>query len=274
MDIEQLTKHQIILLTLLVSFVTSIATGIVTVSLMGQAPPGVTKIVNQIVEHTVETVAPSQTQGAAAATTEKTVVVKDDDLAAQSISTVQKSVVRITKAGGKDLIARGVIIDAKGTTLTDSAALSASGADAFDAILASGERVSVAKVNISTSSPIATITLSLGTTTGSSPAKIGTPSNLKLGQSVIRIGGMGSDTVGNGVVASLPKQEDGSLSTVEATVSATTPGSILISIFGEVIGIATGTASLTGSDFYSIPNISESTGAVAPKATADTSSQS
>ena len=30
MDIEHLTKHQIVLLTLLVSFVTSIATGIVT----------------------------------------------------------------------------------------------------------------------------------------------------------------------------------------------------------------------------------------------------
>ncbi len=208
MDIEQLTKHQIILLTLLVSFVTSMATGIVTVSLMGQAPPGVTKIVNQIVEHTVETVAPSQALGAAAATTEKTVVVKDDDLAAQSISTVQKSVVRITKAGGKDLIARGVIIDAKGTTLTDAAALSASG-DAFEAILASGERVAVSKVSISTSSPIATITLALGTTTGSSPAKLGSASSLKLGQSVIRIGGMGSDTVGNGVVASLPKESDG-----------------------------------------------------------------
>ena len=34
MDLEKLTKHQTVLLTLLVSFVTSIATGIVTVGLL------------------------------------------------------------------------------------------------------------------------------------------------------------------------------------------------------------------------------------------------
>jgi len=273
MDIEQLTKHQIVLLTLLVSFVTSIATGIVTVSLMDQAPAGVTKIVNQIVEHTVETVAP-QTQGAAAATatTEKTVVVKDDDLAAQSIASAQKAIVRITASGGKDLIARGVIIDSKGTALTDSSALAASGAASFDAILSSGERVAVSKVSTATTSPIATLTLAVGTSTGYAPAKMGSASNLKLGQSVIRIGGVGSDTVGNGVVASLPKDEAGSQTQIEATVSSATPGSILITLFGEIIGMTTGTASLTGADFYSILNPIHADSA--PSKPAATSSQS
>ena len=80
MDIEHLSKHQIVLLAFLVSFVSSIVTGIVTVTLLGQAPPGVTKTINQIVERTVQTVVPA-TQGAAATTvTQKTVVVKDDDL--------------------------------------------------------------------------------------------------------------------------------------------------------------------------------------------------
>src|ERR1700754_2442019 len=100
MDLEHLTKHQIVLLTLLVSFVTSIATGIVTVSLVNQAPSGVTRTINQIVEHTVEKVVPS-TQGASAGlgithtVPEKTVVVKDDDLAAQSIAAMQQSLVRV-----------------------------------------------------------------------------------------------------------------------------------------------------------------------------------
>ena len=50
MDMEELSKSQIILLTLLVSFVTSIATGIVTVSLMNQAPPAIAQTVNRIIE--------------------------------------------------------------------------------------------------------------------------------------------------------------------------------------------------------------------------------
>ncbi len=252
MDIEQLTKHQIILLTLLVSFVTSIATGIVTVSLMDQAPPGVTKVINQIVEHTVEKVVPAE-QGAAVATvtTEKTVVVKDDDLVTQSINSVQKSIVRITVSGSKELLARGVIIDAKGTALTDASALSGSAGTSFEAILASGDRVPVSNVVLSTSSPIAVLTLAVGTSTGFAPAALGNVANLKLGQSVIRIGGVGSDTVGGGVIASLPRKDDGTQSLIQSSVGAATPGSLLITLFGEVIGITTGDASLTGPDFYS-----------------------
>ena len=53
-----LDNKQIILLTLLVSFVTSIATGIVTVTLLEQVPKGVTQTINRVVEKTVETIIP------------------------------------------------------------------------------------------------------------------------------------------------------------------------------------------------------------------------
>jgi len=234
MDLEKLTKHQILLLTLLVSFVTSIATGIVTVSLMDQAPEGVTKIINQVVERTVETVVPS-TQGAAVAT-EKTVVVKQDELVPQSIAAVQKSVVRIVARGSDQLVARGIIIDSKGTTITDGAALAGAQGGQFEAILPSGIRVP-ATLRGDLKAEIVQVDLTLGTSTGFVPATFADSSKLTLGQTVLRIGGIGADSVGEGVVAALPT--DANKDVIYASVSSATPGSVLITIFGEIIGMST-----------------------------------
>ena len=90
---EDLNKNQIILLTLLVSFVTSIATGIMTVSLLQEAPLEITRNIDRIVEKTIETVTP-----ATVVTPQKeitTVVVKEEDLIIDSINKNLKSVVRI-----------------------------------------------------------------------------------------------------------------------------------------------------------------------------------
>lgn len=56
MDINELNKKQLILLTLLVTFVVSIGTGIVTVSLMKQMPPTVPQTINNVIQRTIEKV--------------------------------------------------------------------------------------------------------------------------------------------------------------------------------------------------------------------------
>lgn len=252
MDLEQLTKHQIVLLTLLVSFMTSIATGIVTVSLMDQAPPAVTRTINQIVEHTVEKVVPTS-QGAAAVTTVKTVVVKDDDLAAQSIASVQKSIIRIVGKGDDLLLARGVIVGKDGAAITDKQALLDSGYTQFEAILASDERVPVSIVKGQhASSSIALLSVSVGTSTGFLPAPLVEQSKLKLGARVIRIGGTGTDIVGEGIIAALPTKDS---SQVQTTVTSTIPGSVIMNLFGEIIGLVTSDSALDGSTFYTLATV-------------------
>jgi hypothetical protein len=59
MDIKDLNKSQLILLAVLLSFVTSIATGITTVTLMQQAPASVVVPVTRIIRETVEKIVPA-----------------------------------------------------------------------------------------------------------------------------------------------------------------------------------------------------------------------
>ncbi len=56
MDIKELNKTQLILLSLLITFVVSIATGIVTVSLMQQMPKSVPQTINNVIQRTIEKV--------------------------------------------------------------------------------------------------------------------------------------------------------------------------------------------------------------------------
>ena len=129
MDMEHLNKSQIVLLTLLVSFVTSIATGIVTVSLMDQAPPIVAATVNRVIEKTVETVTavPSGQPAAAAETIisrEKTIIVSESEQIAKAVESVSPSIVRLyTSSEEPAFLALGVVIDSNGTIATDSSAL-------------------------------------------------------------------------------------------------------------------------------------------------------
>lgn len=246
MDLENLTKHQIILLTLLVSFITSMATGIVTVSLMDQAPKSVTRTINQIVEHTVQAVVPSSQNTPLAS--QKTIVVKDEDLIAQTIATVQKSIIKIVARGSEEVLARGVMIS-RSTALTDKAALESAGVIEFDAMLQNGTRVPlVVQIGQGTTTPFLLVTLPSTSTSTILPLPLSDVSKVHLGQSVLRISGKSVDNVGEGVVAMLPQ----TTGLIEASVNATTQGSVLVTQFGELVGMTTSASLTQSSDMYSI----------------------
>lgn len=93
MDLNDLNNHQFILLVIMVSFITSMATGIVTVTLMDEAPPNVIKTVNRIVERTVETVVKEpETQTATAKQIVEQVVVDERVALEDVISSVEEGV--------------------------------------------------------------------------------------------------------------------------------------------------------------------------------------
>ncbi len=94
MDINDLNKSQLILLAILLSFITSIATGITTVTLMEQAPSSVTVPINRVIQNTVEKIV--QVPGN---TTTNTVVVKEEDLVVDAIDKNQSAIFSISRDG-------------------------------------------------------------------------------------------------------------------------------------------------------------------------------
>ena len=120
---ENLNKQQLILLALLVSFVTSIATGIVTVSLMDQAPAGVTQTINRVVEKTIERVVQAPSQAAAVVT--KEVIITEQDLITEAIEKNIGGVVKIKLALAPQTTGTfaglGVVVSASGVIVADNA---------------------------------------------------------------------------------------------------------------------------------------------------------
>ena len=242
MDIEELSKVQLILLALLVSFVTSIATGIVTVSLMSQAPPVIAQTVNRVIERTIETVASTTPRGQTAATVitqEKTVVVKETDLISQAVGKATPSVVRIFDTDSDPEIFLGLgVVFGEATILTDIGALGTM-ADAHIQ-LSDGSRVRAFVTSRDTDSGIAY--LSAATTTSEGKAVTWTPIAISadqpvLGESVVMLAGKTTMRISDGIITSLGVTSH----TVDTSISgdAILPGSPLIDTTGSLIGIST-----------------------------------
>ena len=238
MDIEHLSKTQIVLLALLCTFVASIATGIVTVALLAQAPPAVTQTVNHIIQRTVETVAP--TTGSPTTVKETTVVVKEDELLSTSIANAfsKLGVVHETKATSSPVVALGVPVGS--VLLTDASAVTGTHAVEIGGVALTYE--------LDTTFPevgVAVLTLVEGKTPPS--ARIGDTAQLKLGQSVVVLPSASGARVGIGAITArytLGRIGDGEGQVVVRAIDTNIGGKIaggapLLNAFGDVVGIST-----------------------------------
>jgi len=247
MNIETLTKSQIVLLTLLVSFVTSIATGIVTVALMDQAPPAITQTINRVVEHTVERIVPAQTQTAAAAspkivntTTEKTVIVKESEAIAQAVAIASPSVVRIVPIMNERPapIVLGVMVSSKGV-VTDGALLR-SGVS-YAAILPDGSDIQLKSLAESSDGLVLLSVSEVSTTTPAfKPIAIGRSEQVQLGQTVVALTGLRTSIIASGIVTSLGGSSSSTTPVrMDTSIEGSTlaPGTLLIDTDGALIGM-------------------------------------
>lgn len=260
---EKLTKQQIVLVTLLVSFVTSIATGIVTVALMDQAPAGVTQTINRVVERTIEKiVTPPTNNNAAAVITRETVVVKEDDKIVESVDKNKNSIVRIYTdmensgdVAARTFIGLGTIVSKEGLIVTGDVFADQRGKYQVTLDNAKFYNVTILPRKEGNQFYFLKIIQDEKNPVSFTPVTISDSDVLKLGQTVIAWGGQTQNSVSTGIVSSLVDVE-GKVANASstATSTATTPreivaintnvnladslsGGPLLNLYGEVVGI-------------------------------------
>jgi hypothetical protein len=250
---EDLNKTQLILLTLLVSFVTSIATGIITVSLLQEAPANVTQTVNRVVEKTIERVVPDES-GGGESIREVTVVVNEEDLVIDAISMNSKVIVRIRDNALVNGVSQfygigflvnknGLIVSARRDTLNPGSTYTATFQD--------GSTFSMKVIGVDDVGNLAFFQTPEDSRTSlpSEPVKLGT-SDPKLGQTVIMIEGQDKDVITIGRVSSFvftdpsASADDQSPLRINTDVTAKTQvvGSPIVNLSGEIVGVRVGAA--------------------------------
>ncbi len=259
---ENLSKQQLVLLALLVSFVTSIATGIVTVSLLDQAPKAVTQTINQVIEKTIERVVPSEnTATVIREVKEIKVIVKEEEAIVKAIENISKSLVRISSigpdTGSRYFVSLGLVISDDGLVITDKSGISDAGA--YDGDFSDGTKFELKLVARNENQKIAYLK-AVGSNIEKyqfTKAVLNSKDNLRLGQSVFSIGGINSNSLVRGTLISLPKlQKEISFIETDMRITDEFTGASLVNSIGEVIGMRTRISEISAKNaFIPIGNI-------------------
>ncbi len=248
---EDLNKNQIVLLTLLISFVTSIATGIMTTSLLQEAPIEVTRNINRIVEKTIETVTtPTVTTPGQKEVT--TVIVKEEDMIVSSIDKNIKSIVRINEKNSvseaKSFYGIGLVVNKEGFIVADRKSISS--IVVYTAVLNDGKEVTLTPQGVDKQTDF--ILFKIVPANNATIASYGlvpavfSDKEVKLGQTLTSLGGEESNSVSVGRVISLDVKESGTgtstvkyLSSINTDISATNleNGSPIFNLTGEIVGV-------------------------------------
>lgn len=247
---EHLTKQQIVLLTLLVSFVTSLATGIITVSLMDQGTIGITQTINRVIERTVEKVVMETPEsGAAAVVTAPTL--------AQIVEKNSQAIIRIKPGNGTaaDVTGLGVLLTPEGLILTDKSTVGLPGdgtvRPSYNAIASTGEEFPLQILQTEIIGDVAFAALIVPVNKKLTPVIwSGKTTSIKLGETVYALSGKNSSVLETGIITKRGEKVDDPVETSIASDKILL-GSPLFTASGEVIGYKTKALLGTGS-FYPV----------------------
>jgi hypothetical protein len=235
---EDLTKQQIILLTLLLSFVTSIGTGIITSSLLEQAPERVIQTINKVVENTVENILPTETTIKETETITN-IVIDSDDAVIAAIQKIEKSLVRVLNVAGESqkFSAIGVVIDNNGTVAITEAGF----VEDFKYVgqFNEGELALVQDTEKTADGIIFLKPVLEEDEEQNFTAAIISKNSPKLGQSIINVGGISDTYIQTGRVSKILTKTDGEDEWdvgIEISLSSATLGSMTIDYSGRLLG--------------------------------------
>ncbi|TAL48984.1 serine protease [Patescibacteria group bacterium] len=253
---EDLNKTQLILLTLLVSFVTSIATGIITVSLLQEAPANVTQTINRVVEKTIERVVPAE--GTGERVKEVTVVVKEEDLVIDAIGKNSKAVVRIKDNalidGVSPFYGLGFLVNKDGI-ITSAYRETLNPGSTYTATFADGAVFTIKVVHQDGPSGLVFFRILTGSKVNLpvSPVAVA-ETEPKLGQTVITIEGEGKDIVAIGRVTSFGYVDEAQKQVFrinsDILPKSLAVGGPLVNLSGEVVGVRISGLTSDGSESF------------------------
>ena len=255
MNMESLTKTQIVLLVLLVSFVTSLATGIVTVTLVNQAPQPITHTISKVVEKMV----PKEVL-----VKEKTVIFSSEENLVKIIKEASLAVVGVMVGTTKDLTATttneeirkkltpsgsGFFVSKDGIVLTNKHIVGDETLE-YVVITSDGKTYPAAVISRSSSQDVAVLKVE-GNNFNFIP--LGNSKNINVGQTAIALGsdsGEFQNTVSVGVVSGLNKtaaalnsfsglEDLVALIQIDAAANPGNSGGPLVDLSGRAIGINT-----------------------------------
>ncbi|MEK7634953.1 MAG: serine protease [Patescibacteria group bacterium] len=239
---EDLTKHQLILIVLLITFVTSIATGIITFTLLSEAPVEVTQNINRVVEKTIEQVAPTAVQPQKVVTT---VVVNEDDRVLETIAKNEKSIVRLRSLaadGSKIVSGMGVVVSDKGVIVADSRSFN--GGVPSEILFSDGKTYPTGKIFTDSANGLTFVKTSVPQNDTSHyvfyPATFGNSDGLKIGQTLVTISGLESNAASIGRVFQLNSGDDKkTVNNIVSNIKISKShfGSPALNLSGEVIGL-------------------------------------